>query len=164
MERGAISRVHSTPRSLLLAQRGKGCGIAASVSHKVDDALLMSLKTLSLCGVVILLTATGHAEEGWSLLKSGMNRADTATTLGDPLLKNIGRGFEVWLYDGGAEVLCFQGMVVAWTAPAGVKSPDGRQLDLSPFFAKPAQPSSTSPGSRPELDPIPVRQMRLPKL
>jgi hypothetical protein len=124
----------------------------------------MSLKIFSLCAVVALVTCSGRAGEGWSLLKSGMNRADTATTLGDPLLKNIGRGFEVWLYDGGAEVLCLHGMVVAWTAPAGVKSSDGRQLDLRPFFAKSAPALSTPKETKPELDLIPVRQMRLPKL
>jgi hypothetical protein len=93
-----------------------------------------------------------------------MSRADTATALGDPLLRNIGRGFEVWLYDGGAEVLCFQGMVVAWTAPEGVQSSDGRQLDLRPFFAKFTTPPSTPLEPKPELVPIPVREMRLPKL
>src|SRR5687768_11729906 len=74
--------------------------------------------------------------EGWSVLKSGMNQSDTVSALGDPLLKNVARGFEVWLYDGGAEVLCFMGVVVAWTAPYGVESPDGRQVDLRPFFQK----------------------------
>lgn len=142
-----------------------GCERVASVFVAMDDAPHMSLKILILCGLVVALTATGRATEGWSLLKSGMNRAETATTLGDPLLKNIGRGFEVWLYDGGAEVLCLHGVVVAWTAPAGVKSPDGRQLDLRPFFSKPAAPAISTPlAAQPELDLIPVRQMRLPKL
>jgi hypothetical protein len=130
----------------------------------MDDALPMSLKAFGLFAVLALFTCSGRAGEGWSLLKSGMNRADTATTLGDPLFKNVGRGFEVWLYDGGAEVLCLHGMVVAWTAPAGVKSSDGRQLDLRPFFAKAAAMTLKPPAAQPELDLIPVRQMRLPKL
>jgi hypothetical protein len=130
----------------------------------LDDALLMSLKILGLYCVVTLFAVSSHAAEGWAQLKSGMSRADTATALGDPLLRNIGRGFEVWLYDGGAEVLCFQGMVVAWTAPVGVESPDGRQLDLRPFFAKVAPPPSTPAETKSELNPIPVREMRLPKL
>lgn len=127
----------------------------------------MSSKLFAAITAMMLFTTSGAAAEGWSVLKAGMSRADTESALGDPMFKNVGRGFEVWFYDHGAEVLCFHGIVIAWTAPAGVASPDGRQLDLTPFFKRAAV---VTPAVRPTEDPatelelIPVRQMRLPKL
>ena len=127
----------------------------------------MSSKLFAAVASVVLFTTNGAAAEGWSVLKAGMSRADTESALGDPMFKNVARGFEVWFYDRGAEVLCFQGFVVAWTAPAGVASPDGRQLDLTPFFQRAAVdiPAAT-PAEKTvtELQLTPVRQMRLPKL
>ena len=127
----------------------------------------MSSKFLAALAAVVLFTTSGSAAEGWSVLKAGMSRADTESALGDPMFKNVARGFEVWFYDRGAEVLCFQGFVVAWTAPAGVASPDGRQLDLTPFFKRAASVTpAVSPAEDvvPELELAPLRQMRLPKL
>jgi hypothetical protein len=127
----------------------------------------MFLKTLIVLTAALLLTGSTKATEGWSVMKSGMSPAETATALGDPLFKNISRGFEVWLYDSGAEVLCFQGTVVAWTAPIGVKSPDGRQIDLSPFFLNTGAPVRSTEGGQKietDLNLAPIRQMRLPKL
>jgi hypothetical protein len=130
-------------------------------------ALLMSLKSFAMLTALALYATSADAKEGWSLMKSGMNRTDTTSALGNPLFKNVARGFEVWLYDGGAEVLCFRGTVVAWTAPAGVESSDGRQLDLRPFLRKPA-PVAPVTGASPQIEAdlklIPLRQMRLPKL
>ena len=127
----------------------------------------MSSKLFAAITAVALFTTSGAAAESWSVLKAGMSRADTESALGDPMFKNVARGFEVWFYDRGAEVLCFQGFVVAWTAPAGVASPDGRQLDLTPFFKRAAVdiPAAT-PAEKTvtELQLTPVRQMRLPKL
>ena len=127
----------------------------------------MFSKSLAVVVAFAVCAASSRAAEGWSVLKSGMNQSDTVLALGDPLLKNSARGFEVWLYDGGAEVLCFMGVVVAWTAPAGVKSPEGRQVDLRPFFKRavpvaPAAMGSSEVGG--ELNLAPMRQMRLPKL
>jgi hypothetical protein len=127
----------------------------------------MSSKFFAALTTAVLLSTGGNAAESWSVLKAGMSRADTESALGDPMFKNVARGFEVWFYDRGAEVLCFQGFVVAWTAPAGVASSDGRQLDLTPFFKRiPAQksPASSAEEVVPELELAPVRQMRLPKL
>lgn len=126
----------------------------------------MSSKLFAALTAMMLFTTSGAAAEGWSVLKAGMSRADTESALGDPMFKNVARGFEVWFYDRGAEVLCFQGFVIAWTAPAGVASPDGRQLDLTPFFKRAAVMPAASPTENAvaELEAIPVRQMRLPKL
>ena len=96
-----------------------------------------------------------------------MNRLETASILGTPLFKNTGRGFELWIYDSGAEVVCYRGMVVAWTAPGGVGSVEGRQLDLRPFLKPVPVPKPVSvPASETEasLDLIPIRQMRLPRI
>jgi hypothetical protein len=127
----------------------------------------MLSKSRAVLAAFALYATRVSGAEGWSVLKSGMNQSDTVAALGDPLLKNVGRGFELWLYDGGAEVLCFMGVVVAWTAPIGVASPDGRQVDLRPFFKRvgPAVPTRPA-GSAAETDlNLPaVREMRLPKI
>ena len=127
----------------------------------------MSSKFFAALTAAVLFTTSGAAADGWSVLKAGMSRADTETALGDPMFKNVARNFEVWFYDHGAEVLCFHGFVVAWTAPAGVASPDGRQVDLTPFFKRAAAVTPVSGPAEnavPELELAPVRQMRLPKL
>lgn len=46
-----------------------------------------------------------------------MTRNETSAAIGHPLFKNRGHGFELWLYDGGAEVVCFRDTLVAWTPP-----------------------------------------------
>jgi len=126
----------------------------------------MLSKSLAVLAAFALGGVGASGAEGWSVLRSGMNRSDTTHALGDPLLKNSARGFEVWVYDGGAEVLCFMGVVVAWTAPNGVNSPEGRQVDVRSFF-KPqgpaAQLSSAASGGEAVLDLPERRQMRLPK-
>jgi hypothetical protein len=129
-------------------------------------ALHMLSKSLAVVAAFALCGVDAGAAEGWSVLRSGMNRSDTTHALGDPLLKNSARGFEVWLYDGGAEVLCFMGVVVAWTAPNGVNSPEGRQVDVRSFFKSEGHPShlkSAAPGAEAVLDLPERRQMRLPK-
>jgi hypothetical protein len=53
----------------------------------------------------------------WTQLKVGMAADEIITLLGDPILRSVGRGFETWTYDDGAEVLIY-GLVVGWTTPA----------------------------------------------
>lgn len=126
----------------------------------------MSL-TLRLIGICALgcLSSAAKADDSWLQLKAGMNRFETQATLGKPLFKNIGRGFELWIYDNGAEVVCYRGAVVAWTAPAGQGNGEGRQLDLR-FFLKPvAAPVPVRlDDPDPKMDLAPMREMRLPKL
>lgn len=130
----------------------------------------MSFKTLlALTAAVLGTTAMANTSEGWSQLKAGMNGPDAAIALGDPLFKNVARGFELWIYDRGAEAVYFRGLLVAWTAPGGKDGLEGRQLDLRPFLTvapkvkeKPAAAPAFAVPEGYEL--IPIRQMRLPRL
>lgn len=122
----------------------------------------------TLCAVVGAHGAEGS--ESWARIKAGMTRKEMATALGEPLMKSSGRQFELCIYDAGAEVLCFRGAVVAWTAPAGSAAPEGRQLDLTsllqpaPVQAKPAPkvyvPHSERGGGFERISP---RRSRLPR-
>lgn len=46
-----------------------------------------------------------------------MTADETLATLGAPLLRTSGNGFELWTYDRQAEVV-FYGDLVGWTSPA----------------------------------------------
>jgi hypothetical protein len=128
----------------------------------------MSLKSLALlAGGLICTAAVIRAEDPWLKMKAGMNLVDTLAAVGEPLFKNTSRGFELWIYDSGAEVVCYRSTVVAWTAPVGHGNGEGRQLDLRFFFKTspahtPAQILSAEPD--PSLDLAPLRTMRLPRL
>jgi hypothetical protein len=69
--------------------------------------------------------------DGWSQLKRGMMPGETAAALGAPLIRSASRGFELWIYDGHAEVVFFAGPVIAWTAPRGSVAADVHQSDPS---------------------------------
>lgn len=62
----------------------------------------------------------GGAAEKWSQLKIGMSADEALATLGPPLARSAGRGFQTWTYDKGGDVLIF-GTVVGWTAPVSAK-------------------------------------------
>ncbi|HWL15038.1 MAG TPA: hypothetical protein VNR00_05500 [Opitutus sp.] len=81
---------------------------------------------LGIAGLANVSPAAG----GWPELKAGMTAQETAAALGEPLMRSQGRQFELWIYDSGAEVVCLRGVVVAWTAPAGITAANGRELDL----------------------------------
>ena len=128
----------------------------------------MSLKSVMAVTAAMLCTfATAKADDGWGQLKAGMTRVDATSTLGKPLFKNLGRGFELWIYDKGAELVCYRGILVAWTPPGGGWGVEGRQLDLR-VFLRPTSPAA--PVTAPENDatepvqPSPLRTMRLPHL
>lgn len=60
----------------------------------------------------------------WAKLQVGMSPRQAASLLGEPLFRRQGRGFEMWTYDHGAEVLIYGGgAVVGWTAPAPARLP-----------------------------------------
>lgn len=89
----------------------------------------------SIRGILLLLLATmslaaAEPAEGWTRLKAGMASKEMAALLGAPLIKSGGRQFEVWIYDAGAEVVCFRGSVVAWTSPEGSATGEGRQITV----------------------------------
>jgi hypothetical protein len=67
-------------------------------------------------------------EVAWADLTLGMTADETISTLGAPMMRSRGRGFERWTYDDGAEVL-FYGTLVGWTAP-GSGPATGRSMDV----------------------------------
>ena len=85
---------------------------------------------------------------GWTRLKLGMMPVETAATLGDPLIRSASKGFELWIYDGKAEVLFFAGPVVAWTPPSGARAIEEQIADpvpaVRPSIVVPP-PRSTAP-------------------
>lgn len=87
---------------------------------------LLALVVLAL-GVATPLSGA----ERWQKMKAGMTRHAMRSMLGDPLIRSSGRGFEVWVYDNRAEVVCIRGVVVAWTAPGGKPNAEGGQVDVS---------------------------------
>lgn len=128
-------------------------------------------RIVTLLSALLLLTAAVHGADGWAQLKAGMTRAEMATTLGEPLMRSSGRQFELCIYDAGAEVLCYRGTVVAWTAPAGSAARDGRQMDLSSLL----QPTAAVEAPKPKTyvprsergagyEPIAPRRTRFPRL
>jgi len=126
--------------------------------------------------VVLLSLSLGggaKAESGWTQLKAGMNYKETVAALGQPLLRSKGREFELWIYDRGAEVVCFRGSVVAWTAPEGVTVVGGEQVDLSGLLQRAAEPPPPpkrvyvprgEAGYHYGYEPVSLRQMRLKRL
>ena len=71
----------------------------------------------------LLFSSGVSAADKWSSLKAGMTRSEAMSVLGTELVASRGRGFEVAIYDGQAEVVYLRGQVVAWTAPASSKAP-----------------------------------------
>ena len=95
------------------------------------------------------LAAVGN---GWARLRAGMSPVETAATLGTPLIRSAGRGFELWIYDGRAEVVFFGGPVIAWTAPAGTPGTDASQSNFQ--FGPPTLPTYA---------PVPLRKDSAPR-
>lgn len=119
----------------------------------------------------LCVAGSGVAAENvaaWAKLKAGMTPIETKAALGDPLLKNRGRGFELWMYDSGAEVVCFLGVLVAWTGPEGHRTSDGQKIDLTGIKINPVPSSRPEKVGQKELDygfeELIPRTFRLPKL
>jgi hypothetical protein len=79
----------------------------------------------------------------WGKLCSGMSQREIATMLGQPLLRTGSRGFEVWIYNSGGEVLFFRGPLFAWTVPVPQAGDESHPVDqdLPLRVAPPARPS-----------------------
>jgi hypothetical protein len=84
---------------------------------------MRSTRILSLAVLSTLLPVAGWATTGWSELKAGMTRAETTAVLGTEMVGSRGRGFEVAIYEGRAEVVFLNGQLVAWTPPANTAAP-----------------------------------------
>ena len=102
----------------------------------------MTCRLLPLLALVGALSAA-HAETtpNWTKLKAGMTSQEAYAVLGRPLIRNAGRGFEVWIYNSNAEVLFVQGPVFAWTEPTPRPSdethPADQDLPLQPKLRLP---------------------------
>lgn len=72
--------------------------------------------------LVALLPLSASASEAWSQLSIGMSQEETLSALGEPVLRNTGRGLELWIYDNHAEVL-FLGNVIGWSTPVARDAP-----------------------------------------
>src|SRR5262245_11174114 len=82
----------------------------------------MFRKLLRSVFITLFAPVSAVAIDGWSQLKAGMTRIETTTVLGAELGSSRGRGFEVAIYDNHAEVVYFNGQLVAWTAPVSSQS------------------------------------------
>ncbi len=89
-----------------------------------DIVCMVRLFSVRLAALVCLLTASGRAaeDEGWASLKPGLTRAETVSMLGREIVGSRGRGFEIAIYEGRAEMVFLNGSLVAWTAPAASMS------------------------------------------
>ena len=65
---------------------------------------------------------------GWTKLRLGMSFAQADLTLGEPLIRTAGQGFEIGIYDRNAEVV-FYGPLVGWTSP-GTDACPGAAVDV----------------------------------
>lgn len=92
------------------------------------------------------------AEANWSQMKAGMTRTQTVAMLGRELVASRGRGFEVAIYDGAAEVVFLNDQVVAWTAPA-----TATDAPVSPRDAMKFEQVSKARRSVPAAQPTEVR-------
>jgi hypothetical protein len=91
----------------------------------------MPLRVLRFYATLLVLCVGSlfGAEEGWTQLKLGMTTDQAVEALGDPLIKTIGGGFELWIYDNHAEVVFYGGPMVGWTTPSKGKA-IGRPVDV----------------------------------
>lgn len=82
----------------------------------------MSLSPRLLLLSLLLVSGLSAGVDPWSQLKVGMSPQDAAKLVGEPLFRRQGKGFQMWTYDGGAEVLLYvTSGVVGWTAPVSAK-------------------------------------------
>jgi hypothetical protein len=118
----------------------------AKVSARRSDAgvcmnrcVLLLFLTVGLLGKVF----AAEPNSGWGKLCSGMSQREIATVLGQPLLRTRSRGFEVWIYNSGGEVLFFRGPLFAWTAPVPQAGDESHPVDqdLPLRGAPPARPA-----------------------
>lgn len=121
----------------------------------------LSLVLITLCTPTF---AAGAKE--WAKLKQGMTPDEAFATLGQPLIRNSNRGYEVWIYDSKAEVVFHQGPVMAWTIPTPNPASEARPIEMDlplnppkrlPYFVK-AKPRQNSAAD--EVAPRPSTQFR----
>lgn len=120
-----------------------------AAGQRGDNACMIRVSVLRALGLSLLCSTAMSAADKWAGLKAGMSRGEAMTVLGTELVASSGRGFEVAIYDGQAEVVYLRGQVVAWTAPASSRA------EASPTnvwqFEQVARPrTNTAPARRAE--------------
>ena len=128
----------------------------------------MMSRHLSFSVVFIALCTPVFAADAkvWAQLKTDMTPKEARALLGNPLIRNANRGYEVWIYDSKAEVVFHQGPVMAWTIPTPNPVSEARPIEMDlplnppkrlPYFVnqKPSQNSAAG-----EVNPLPSTQFR----
>jgi len=124
------------------------------------------LIALSLFFIAWCAPAFAASPKDWAKIKADMTPDEALELLGQPLFKNINRGYEVWIYDSKAEVVFHQGPVMAWTIPTPNPASEARPIEMDlplnppkrlPHYAAPKAGPNTAPG---ELAPPPSTHFR----
>lgn len=101
----------------------------------------------------LVSSACAAPPKAWGQLKKGMTPDEALVLLGQPLMRNVNRGYELWIYDSKAEVVFHQGPVMAWTIPTPNPVSEARPIEMDlplnvgkrlPFFNE-AKPQATDP-------------------
>lgn len=124
------------------------------------------LTGLSLVFVALCTPTFAAGAKDWAKLKPGMTPDEAFAALGQPLIRNSNRGYEVWIYDSKAEVVFHQGPVLAWTIPTPNPASEARPIEMDlpmnppkrlPYFVKPKRNQNSAAG---EATPLPSTQFR----
>ncbi|MDP2136805.1 MAG: hypothetical protein Q8J74_03030 [Candidatus Didemnitutus sp.] len=84
----------------------------------------MKLVALGMLVLTVGSTAPAEpAESPWTKLLPGMTPAQVTKHVGTPLLQNVSRGHEFWVFDFGACAQFYRGALQAWTPPADKAAP-----------------------------------------
>ncbi len=132
--------------------------MAKVFARRSDAGVCMNRCVLLLFLTVGLLGKIFAAEPSpsWGKLCSGMSQREIAAMLGQPLLRTHSRGFEVWIYNSGGEVLFFRGPLFAWTAPVPQAGDESHPVDQDlPLLAVPAPRAPRDLAPRPAIPQAP---------
>ena len=110
--------------------------------------------------IFVALSVQGFAasSKAWSKVKADMTQDEIVELLGQPLIRNSNRGFEVWIYDSKAEVVFNQGPVIAWTIPTPNPISEARPIAMD----LPLNTTKPLPYFTPKLRPKPAPGERAP--
>ena len=127
---------------------------------------MSSHRFLPLVFLVLCVPVFAATPKDWAKLKTDMTPDEALELLGEPLIRNANRGFEVWIYDSKAEVVFHGGPVIAWTIPTPNPLSEARPIEMDlplnppkrlPHYEAPKARPNTTPG---EVTPRPSTQFR----
>lgn len=111
----------------------------------------------SLLFIALCSSAFAVSHKAWAKVKTEMTKDEIVELLGQPLIRNSNRGYEVWIYDSKAEVVFQGGPVIAWTVPTPNPLSEARPVAMDlplnpakalPYYTPKLRPK-TAPGERP---------------